>query len=168
MKELLQALGIDWKLLLAQAVNFLIVLIILRLTIYKPVLNMLKNRRIKIEKGLQDAEEAGKRLEGVAALEKERLAKAEKQAITIVERSEGEAKAKGIAMTEAARKKEIEIIEGAERAAAARQEESREAIYEEAAMLIKSAIAKTANTKPEHIDDQLIKEAVQELKKAKA
>ena len=38
MSQLFSQLGIDWHLLLSQAVNFLILLVILRLVAYKPIL----------------------------------------------------------------------------------------------------------------------------------
>ena len=55
--ELLAKLGIDWKLLVAQAINFLILLIILYKFLYKPVLKVLHDREEKIVKSLRQAKE---------------------------------------------------------------------------------------------------------------
>jgi len=54
----MDALGIDLKLLIAQAVNFLILLFLLQRFAYKPIIKMLDERREKIEKGLSDADKA--------------------------------------------------------------------------------------------------------------
>ena len=45
MKELIEALGIDWKLLFAQTFNFLVVLMILRVFVYDKILKVLKERK---------------------------------------------------------------------------------------------------------------------------
>lgn len=60
--EAIESLGIDWKLLIAQIINFAILLILLKKFLYTPILNMLDQRKGKIEKGLKDSEEAEKKL----------------------------------------------------------------------------------------------------------
>ena len=47
--ELFGKLGIEWKLLLAQGLNFILLLIILRKFLYKPILKMLDERKAKAE-----------------------------------------------------------------------------------------------------------------------
>ena len=54
----MEQLGVNLPLLLAQIVNFLIVLFALRLFLYKPVLQMLDQRRERIREGLQAAEQS--------------------------------------------------------------------------------------------------------------
>lgn len=58
----MEALGIDLKLLIAQIVNFLIVMFLLWKFAYTPILKMLTDRKEKIAQGLKDSEEADKRL----------------------------------------------------------------------------------------------------------
>ncbi len=79
MELLLTKLGIDWKLLLAQMINFFILLGILYKFAYKPVLDLLDRRSQMIEKGMKDAKESEERLMKVAQLEKERIAATEKE-----------------------------------------------------------------------------------------
>jgi F-type H+-transporting ATPase subunit b len=67
--ELLTKLGIDWKLLLAQMVNFLILLAVLYKFLYKPVIKMLEDRQNKIDKSLAQAEQINSNF---IAAEKER------------------------------------------------------------------------------------------------
>lgn len=165
MSELFSTLGIDWKLLLAQAANFLVILVVLRLTVYKPLVNLLHERKKKIEQGLKDAEAAGERLDGIEKLERERLAEAEKEAIKILAKSEESGKEKELEIVKAAKAKEGDILEAAEKAARANQEEAKEAVFQEAAALVKSAIVKTVSAKPEQVDESLIGEAIGELRK---
>ena len=52
----MDALGIEWTLLLAQMVNFGILIILLRMFLYQPVLNMLNARKERIAQSMKDAE----------------------------------------------------------------------------------------------------------------
>jgi F-type H+-transporting ATPase subunit b len=51
----LEGLGINLGYVLVQIASFLVMLVILRAWVYKPVLNMLENRRKTIAQGLEDA-----------------------------------------------------------------------------------------------------------------
>lgn len=82
--KLLSSLGINWKLLLAQLVNFLILLYILKRFAYKPILKVLEDRKNRIEKGIKDTEEAKIKLEEIEKKEKTVLLKAEKKAQGII------------------------------------------------------------------------------------
>ncbi|HOW60680.1 MAG TPA: F0F1 ATP synthase subunit B [Candidatus Moranbacteria bacterium] len=86
--ELLNNLGINAKLLIAQIVNFLILLFVLYKFAYGPVLKLLDERTKKIERGLKDAEDAQKKLSEISGKEKEILIKAKKQAQEIVAKAE--------------------------------------------------------------------------------
>lgn len=59
----MDALGINGPFLIAQIVNFVLLLLILRAFLYKPVLNMLENRKQRIAEGLQAAEVARRQAE---------------------------------------------------------------------------------------------------------
>jgi F-type H+-transporting ATPase subunit b len=56
MESLLDAFGIDGKLLLAQLVNFGVLFVALTWLLYKPVMKTLDERAAKIAKGVEDAE----------------------------------------------------------------------------------------------------------------
>lgn len=65
MDKAVEALGLNLPQLIAQIANFFVLLLILRLTLYKPVLKMLGERKEKIAEGLNAAEIA--RAEATAA-----------------------------------------------------------------------------------------------------
>jgi len=65
--DILHQFGFDVKLFIAQVVNFLILAYIFKRFLYKPILNVFKEREEKINTGLGNAEKAR------AALEKARL-----------------------------------------------------------------------------------------------
>lgn len=55
--ELFAQLGIDWRLFTAQAVNFVVLLIVLNRVLYRPFLRMLDARTERIKKGIALTEE---------------------------------------------------------------------------------------------------------------
>ena len=75
----MEALGINLGYLIVQILNFLIVLVVLRAWVFKPIMGLFESRRAKISQGLEDAR--------VAA---EARANAEKEAREIIARAEAE------------------------------------------------------------------------------
>lgn len=76
--EILNQFGINPILLLAQAVNFLILLFILKKFLYKPILKVLEERKKRIGEGLKDAEEIEKRLLEIGQLQEKEIQNATK------------------------------------------------------------------------------------------
>ncbi len=62
MEQLFTAFGIDWRLLLIQALNFGLLLVVLSYFLYKPLLKIIDERREKIAEGVRTAEAASRRL----------------------------------------------------------------------------------------------------------
>jgi F-type H+-transporting ATPase subunit b len=71
--EIFGQLGINGPFLLAQIVNFVVLLFILRLVLYKPMLKMLEGRKQRIAEGLQAAEVARREAEAERAKLQEQL-----------------------------------------------------------------------------------------------
>lgn len=165
MTELLHNLGIDWKLLLSQAVNFGLLIVALRLFAYKPLLAMLHERRKKIEGGLVKAEEADRRLSDANVLASTRVKAAEEEAMLMLKDTEHRAKTMEEQMTLKVQEKETVMMREAEERAKSREAEVEAVFAKEAQALIKTALIKTAEMAPEAIDEALIKKAVGAMKK---
>lgn len=58
MNEILETFGVDWRLIVIQAINFALLLVVLWYFLYRPVLRIIEERQIKIEKGVADSEKA--------------------------------------------------------------------------------------------------------------
>lgn len=58
MQEILQAFGIDWRLIVIQIFNFGLLVGVLWYFLYTPILKLLEEREEKIKKGVVDAEHA--------------------------------------------------------------------------------------------------------------
>ncbi len=107
MDQLLHAFGIDVKLLLAQAVNFGVLLVVLWLVLYKPVMKTLDERKAKIAKCVLDADEASKKLAG-----------ADEEASAIVHKADMEASALVSSARETANAEKVRLLKEAEERAA--------------------------------------------------
>jgi F-type H+-transporting ATPase subunit b len=103
----LEGLGINLGYLISQIINFLLLLVILRVFLYKPIVNMLDKRRETIRTDLEEAEAARsqaeaakqeyeKQLEEAREERRSMLAQAREQADTmreeILEKARGEAR----------------------------------------------------------------------------
>jgi len=161
MEQLVTQLGIDWRLLISQAVNFLLLLIVLRIFAYKPILKILHDRRTKIEEGLTKAKEADKRLHDANEMMKAKDKEADAQALALMKETETKAKEMEAKMLDAAREKEAGVIKNAELIIEGKAEEARRQMRKEAVVLVKSAIVKAVELDPKMVDEAMIKKAVE-------
>ena len=160
MSQLFSQLGIDWHLLLSQVVNFLILLVVLRLVAYKPLLKILHKRRETIEEGLTKAKEADVRLRDIEEIGKVKVKEAEAQSLRILKKTESDAKVLEANLLAEANRKTAEERKNAEAALRAEEEASRRAMEQEAAALVKAAIIKTVELSPTAVDEALIQRAI--------
>jgi F-type H+-transporting ATPase subunit b len=83
--EALGALGIDFKLLIAQIINFGILLAILVKILYRPILKALEERKQRIEESLKKAEEIDRKVITVEDECKAKLEETRKNVDTLME-----------------------------------------------------------------------------------
>lgn len=86
--EILNQFGINPILLAAQVVNFLILLFILKRFLYKPILKVLEQRKLRIEESLKNAEEIEKRLLQTIEEEERRIQKASLESEKIIKEAQ--------------------------------------------------------------------------------
>ncbi|MBM3257439.1 MAG: ATP synthase F0 subunit B [Candidatus Liptonbacteria bacterium] len=166
MNELLSQLGIDWRLLLSQAVNFGLLVIILTFFAYKPLLRLMKERERKIKEGLAKAEEAEAQLKEAHTLKIQKLKEADAEALTVLQQADARAKAFELKCVETAKQKEAELVANAERLAKAEQEKVEQEMRREAVTLVKEALVKTVELNPKAVDEALITRAVEQVARA--
>lgn len=165
MTELIEKLGIDWRLLTSQAVNFLLLLVILRAFAYKPLLKLLKDRREKIEEGVVRAEEAEGRLEEAQGVLREKTKEAEAKALEILKSTEARSKDLEAKLLAETKKKELAMLEDADRAILEKEKEMHGKIRGEAVALVKEVLVHAVAMKPDEVDEALIKEALGKVNK---
>ena len=88
--DLAKEFGIDWPLLVAQIVNFLIVFFVLKRFAYKPLLDLLKNREKTIKQGIKNADDARVALEQAQEKETTILKNAQAEARKLIEETKKE------------------------------------------------------------------------------
>lgn len=76
----MESLGLDFKILIAQIINFGLLLFILKRVLYKPVIDLLDQRRKKIEETLENSKKAEERLIQIEEKQKEILQQAQQRA----------------------------------------------------------------------------------------
>ncbi len=89
--DLLAKLGIDWGLLLAQVVNFTILLGVLTAFVYKPILRLLDQRREMVRRSVEDAKRLEEQLKAMDRIRAERLVTLDRECGEILARTKQEA-----------------------------------------------------------------------------
>ncbi len=161
---LIKALGLDLRILLAQLLNFAILMWVLWRFAYRPVFKILEERRLKVNKGLDDAEIAASKLEEAEARNKQILLEARQEANKILEQAQAKAEHKQeeiIAKAEA----EIGVIMEKERAKIALEKsKSLSQLREEVSALVMLSLKKfLENNLDEHKDQAIVEKIVASL-----
>jgi len=107
----MEGLGIDWKILLGQVINFLVLLWLLKRFVYKPFLNVLQKRQSQIEQGIKKSREAEESLARIRALTQEVKAASEKKAKELILEAEKKAQEKTKAVMTAAEEEKKRLVE---------------------------------------------------------
>ncbi|HBV01620.1 MAG TPA: ATP synthase F0 subunit B [Candidatus Taylorbacteria bacterium] len=111
MAELFHALGIEWPILIAQVVNFAILLVVLWKFVYTPVMRLLDARREGVLKAIEREEKSAMKLASAETDRSEILAQARAESQKIIDgaRLDGEELKKKLI---ASAKEEIEKMQG--------------------------------------------------------
>ncbi len=147
----MEALGINLGYLLVQIFNFLILLVVLRAWVFKPVLGLLEERRERIAQGLEDArvaEEAREKAEGEA---EEIIAEAQQEANKRVREATTRAEEAARDIRSAAEDEANEIRESA---AAEAEQAKQEALGELRGQIASLAMAAAQKLIGEALDEQ--------------
>ena len=158
-------LGIDWRLFLAQLVNFAIVLFVLWKWVFTPLTKKLSERTARIDKSLKEADDINKLH---ARAEEERLDAirvARVEASAIISAAEKSAQLAKDEIIAEAHKHALRLAEESKRALAGQQAAMMREVRSEAAMLITAATEKILNEKlNQKTDKALIDRSLEHLK----
>src|SRR5258708_2549509 len=117
MSDLLTAFGINWKLLVIQAVNFGLLLAVLYKFLYIPVLKILEDRRRIVEKGVTDAKAAEEALARAEAEKEAIVSHAVLESDALIKEAKHHASEEEQKILRAANERSFEIATAAERKA---------------------------------------------------
>ncbi|HSD56213.1 MAG TPA: F0F1 ATP synthase subunit B [Candidatus Saccharimonadales bacterium] len=158
---LLQALGIDGKLLVEQAIAFLILVAILGKFVYPALVKAIEARREQIEAGMQEAKQAEEALANAEARVADMLSDARKEADDIIARSHQEATSMVADAEEKAKNRAEQIVADARTQLDADVRKAREALKSETIKLVALATEQVVKEKLDvKKDANLIKNAL--------
>lgn len=163
--KIFTAFGLDIKILIAQLVNFGVLLFLLWKFGYKPMFKLLEDRRNKIDSGLENAALAETKLKEISDKEKKVLHEAKKEAAKILDDAR--------ALAEESRKKNIEktkeeigqLINQEKESMRQEKAEILKSINREVADLVVATVEKVIEEKMSGAkDEELIKKSIEKLK----
>ena len=93
MQDLISTFHIDWKLMIAQIINFAVVFWLLYLIAAKPLSKLMKDRTEEITKGLEDAKTNAELVKNTAKESEETMRKTRNEATAFYEKSKKETEA---------------------------------------------------------------------------
>ena len=137
---IVETFGIDWPMLIAQAINFLIVAIVIWKFAFKNILSTIKEREKQISDSLKNADRIKLELEETEKQQQQTLQDASLEAKKTISSAQEQAKAFIEAQKDDARKQAEEIIAKAKVA----MEQERERVLREAREEIASLVVLTA------------------------
>lgn len=162
-------LGIEPKLLLAQVINFSIIMFVLGKLLYKPILNMLAKRKKEIEEGLRLTEAMRQEEEKLELKKQKMLENSRKEGQVLIEESRKQAKAEEKEILDEAHRQAEQIIAKAhvdiENARAVMEKEVRASAIELAVAMSKKLLMNVLSNDDKH---KLIGKHLKELETVRA
>jgi F-type H+-transporting ATPase subunit b len=159
MESIISTFHIDWKIIIAQAVNFGVVFVVLYIFALKPLSKLMAERSEKIAKGVDDAKTNASLLEQTRAEYEEALQKARTEANKIFQDGKKEAEAKRALMLEEAKKEVSGIIENGKKVLEAEKVKMVGEAKKEIVVLAMQATEKLLGSKMhESFDEKTIKD----------
>lgn len=164
--EILGKVGFDWQVALANLVNFLIIVIILKLFVFKPIQNVIKKRTEVIDGGLKNAEEAKDNLDKAKEERETIVNQAKKEAESIILDARAEGNLSKDRIEELARLKELDILKNAEVRAGEIHDKALQDVRDEAADLVVDTVQSVLEKElTAHDKDNYAKSALDKIKK---
>lgn len=142
MNELISTFHIDWKLMIAQIVNFGLVFALLYLLVAKPLGKLMKDRTQEITDGLENAKKAELEVANANLKREEILREAKDSAKNVITQSQADGKDIVKEAKDKATLEKEEIIRQAKLDAEKEKKTGDEAIRKEAAELVSAGVRK--------------------------
>lgn len=166
MDELVKTFHIDWKLLIAQLVNFGIVLGVLWYFALKPLQKMMHKRSNDIEQSLKDAKEIERKLNEANISKEKIITEARQEAQIVMEKAANTAEKFREEKVQATREELEKIIAKTKGDLQAEKEKMVREARQEVASLVVAASSKVIGKHLDGVADQrLIEESLKEVKK---
>jgi F-type H+-transporting ATPase subunit b len=140
MQAILDILGLNWASFLWHLVNFLVLLVLLYLVLYKPVTRMLDERATRVRQSMEDAERARRQAEQAEADRQALLAETRSEAAQIRQSAEEQSRRILADAEQLARQSEARILAQAEASARALHDQALATVQRQVAELVVTAV----------------------------
>lgn len=158
--DILEQFGINWKLLVIQIINFLVLLLILKKLLYKPVISILEKRRAEVTASMKASEEMQKEKDAFTKEAAKEMEEVRKKAHDVTARAdEAAANAKRQAQ-EDAQKQAQEIVATAKKEVAAEKEKIIDDVRGEIAGIVVETTQKVLGKELEGSHEEFIRREV--------
>lgn len=155
--ELINKLGIDWRLLIAQIINFLVLFFVLTKFAFKPLIKMLDERSRHIEQSLEEAEKIKKMHLETTAQKEAIILKARHSAQDIISESRKQAEEAHQKLTTEAQNEVAKMLESGRLSLTAMKEKMIQEMQKEVGDLVVEATRKILiNTVDQSVDREYI------------
>lgn len=159
MESIISTFHIDWKIIIAQAINFGVVFTVLYLYALKPLSKLMSERSEKIGKGIDDAKINAELLEKTRKEYEDVISKAKTEANKIFQDSKKEALAEKAQMLEGAKNEVATVVENGKKILEAEKVKMLEEAKKEIVSLAMLATEKLIGTKiDKSFNDKTVKD----------
>ena len=165
MEELIKTFHLDWKLLIAQLVNFGIVVFVLWKFALKPLMKVMDQRKKEIEKSLDDAKKIEANLIMSGEEREKRILEAKKEAQRIVEEARAQGGEQGQKMIDEAKAEVQTVIAAAKEQIASEKDRMLKEVKGEVSDLViqttKKVLSEVVDKK---MDSAIIEQSLERIK----
>jgi len=161
MESLITTFHIDWKIIIAQVLNFLIVFLVLYFFALKPLKKLMSERETRINKGVEDAKINAETLINTKKEYNEVINKAKEEANILFQQGKKEVEVKKIEMMENAKKEVDNMIASGKKTLEAEKTKMVEEAKQEIVSLVVKATEKLLGSET---NDKFDQKTVDQLK----
>ena len=166
MEEIIKTFHLDIKGIIAQLINFGIVVFVLFKFAYKPLLKKMNERSDIIERGLKDARKSQEELKQAEKIREEKVLKAKKEAIEVLENAQKIAETNKAEMVKKAKEEAEKIVIEARKQIQSEKEKAFKEVKANIGELISLGLEKIfKNQISIEQDKTIVEETIKELKK---
>ena len=162
MSDLLNGLGIEWKILIAQMINFAILFFVVKKFVVGPIIKIIEGREKRIELDRVFSEKLKVKENEINQLKESVLAEARKETVKIIKEAEASSSRLKESIIVDAKKEAESIMSAGLKRVEDERKKAEESLREDIGELVSLAVEKTvAGVLDEHAHQRLIEEAKQ-------
>lgn len=165
MDELIKTFHLDWKLLVAQLINFGIVLFVLWKFALKPLMKVMDQRKKEIEKSLDDAKKIEANLIMSNEGREKKILEAKKEAQRLIEEAQARGQEQGQKLIEEAKAEVQTVIAAAKEQISSEKDKMLKEVKAEVSQLVVLTTKKVlSEALDENLDAKIIENSLKKIK----